>query len=184
MLGFPDIVVWYVSLLTWPQRLQKHLHFLSFHFKNHLIKYPDKHNLILYIILILEFVTCLPTKICYIGQKKYRIKHIYLEKVGVLKERCQCRFSSWRDLTYTHLCPSQQKGHVHISENSGFLYVFRCNYSKFFYLGPVCPIRLYRISSQWSHAEFAVVRSISSIVISTSLPLFTYIMIENNSISH
>lgn len=48
MLGFPDIVVWYVSLLTWPQRLQKHLHFLSFHFKNHLIKYPDKHNLILY----------------------------------------------------------------------------------------------------------------------------------------
>lgn len=26
----------------------KHLHFLSFHFKNHLIKYPDKHNLILY----------------------------------------------------------------------------------------------------------------------------------------
>lgn len=130
MLGFPDIVVWYVSLLTWPQRLQKHLHFLSFHFQNHLIKYPDKHNLILYIILILEFVTCLPTKICYIGQKKYRIKHIYLEKVGVLKEKCQCRFSSWRDLNYTHLCPSQQIGHVHISENSGFLYMLQCIYSE------------------------------------------------------
>lgn len=125
MLGFPGIVVWYVSLLTWPQRLQKHLHFLSFHFQNHLIKYPDKHDLILYRIT--------PWNLSLAYQQKFVILAKKISnKTNILRKSrwCQCRFSSWRDLTYTHLCPSQQKGHVHISENSGFLYVFQCNYSE------------------------------------------------------